>query len=229
MSSASRTEGVRFADSPLQIVFLGPGSIGKTCALTRLVKGHFPVETVPTVIDDTLVMFESGDGDRSHSAAVIATMWADSMNREESWRLRPLNYCRADLLVCCVDVSQPTSMHALRDEYFPEIEQHRAHPDKQPGIRHVAHSAHCAILALKTDLRHNEAAISKLGDTMLSSAAIADFGREIGWPVIEMSALTGDGVATAAATLVKLAANKRASAPPKSFAARLVAKLRSWL
>ncbi len=156
---------------------------------------------------------------RKHATVVAMDVW-DTVNRGDQ-KLRPLAYPGTDVMLLCVDCSQPQSLARIEDEFLPEV-------------IHFVPTARRALLVLKTDLRSNASVVSKLAacsSQPLSHEQCAAFARKHSLALFEVSAMTGDGMATAVADLVDfgietspdyLRRNK------KSVGARFWSAVRSW-
>jgi small GTP-binding protein len=51
-------------------------------------------------------------------------LWDTGGGGEDYPRLRPLSYPQTDIFLLCFDVSKPTSLERLREEFVPEIKHH---------------------------------------------------------------------------------------------------------
>jgi Ras-related C3 botulinum toxin substrate 1 len=197
-----------------KILFNGDGSLGKTSFLITMVNGKFPTEYIPTVFDNWVSYFNVARAG-TESITVALGLW-DTFGRSDYDRLRPLSYANTDLMLLCVDCGQPQSLLAAENKFLPEV-------------LHWIPKARRVLMVLKTDLRDNEPVIEKLkerNEAPLSHEQCAAFAEKYDMPMLEVSALRGDGMETIAERLVELALETRA---PKKPAVGLGSRLLSFV
>jgi small GTP-binding protein len=197
-----------------KILFNGDGSLGKTSFLITMVNGKFPTEYIPTVFDNWVSYFDVARAG-AESITVALGLW-DTFGRSDYDRLRPLSYVNTDLMLLCVDCGQPQSLQAAETKFLPEV-------------LHFVPKSRRVLMVLKTDLRDNESVIAKLkerNEAPLSHEQCAAFAQKYDMPMLEVSALRGDGMETIAERLVELALETRA---PKKPAVGLGSRLLSFV
>jgi len=91
--------------------------VGKTSMLISYVKGTFPDDSIPTVLD-------------SYSANVMVDgkpvqlgLW-DTAGEEDYDRLRPLSYPQADVVLVLFSVVNQSSLNNVASKWIPEIRHH---------------------------------------------------------------------------------------------------------
>jgi small GTP-binding protein len=211
---ASATLVDRPADAEFKVFNNGVGGVGKTSFLITFSGSVFPVDYVPTVFDNHTAHVKLGE------ASVALSLW-DSLHRSDYDRLRPLSYPGTDMMVFCIDASNPDSLRAVENKLIPEVV-------------HFVPEARRVLLVLKTDLRDNTAVIEKLKqrrEEPLSHEQCASFAKKFGMALLEVSALRGDGMATIGERLVELALEEK-RAPKQAtggLGARVVAFVKSMI
>ncbi|ODV96616.1 hypothetical protein PACTADRAFT_30703, partial [Pachysolen tannophilus NRRL Y-2460] len=99
----------------VKIVVVGDGGCGKTCLLVSYTQGKFPELYVPTIFENYVTELISPNNER-----VELSLW-DTAGQEEYDRLRPLSYPDVDVLLICYSVDSMSSLHNVRDIWYPEV------------------------------------------------------------------------------------------------------------
>ena len=100
----------------LKVVVVGDGAVGKTCLITRVIRGSFPTEYVPNWFGDCVCDF-TVDG------AVYSVFWLDTLGQEDYDRLRPLVYPSTDVFLVCFDIANRASFENVMNKWIPEVRQ----------------------------------------------------------------------------------------------------------
>jgi small GTP-binding protein len=103
----------------LKFVVIGDGSIGKTCLLSVYSKGEFPIDYVPTVVDNFTVQVNI-DG-----KPVSVNLW-DTAGQENFDSFRSLSYPDTDAFIICFSLVIPFSLDNVIDKWYPEIKERKA-------------------------------------------------------------------------------------------------------
>jgi len=158
----------------VKLVVVGDDSVGKTCLLISYTTNAFPSEYVPTVFDDysANIMVDGkpcqlGLGDVAGSA--------------DYDRLRPLSYPQTDVFLILYSVISKTSFENVTKRWIPELEQHAP---ETPFV----------IVGTKTDLRSDEAVVSKVDKVYTKSEGIQLAKETKAYSYMDSSALTQDGL-----------------------------------
>lgn len=122
---------------PLKLVFIGDGTVGKTCLLISFTTDYFPGDYVPTVSVErkqnnrnlpfiSFYFFSSNRFDNYTSNIVVDNvpvslgLW-DTAGQEDYDRLRPLSYPQSDVFVLCFSVTSRNSFENVTIKWVPEI------------------------------------------------------------------------------------------------------------
>jgi len=101
----------------IKCVVTGDGTVGKTCMLVSYSTNSFPTEYVPTVFNNyTKNLLINGK-------PVKLGLW-DTAGQEDYDRLRPLSYTKADILLICFSVDNPTTLANVKTKWVPEAMQY---------------------------------------------------------------------------------------------------------
>lgn len=99
----------------MKIVVVGDGGCGKTCMLVSYAQQKFPEIYVPTIFENYVTSVKAPNG-----KIIDLALW-DTAGQEEYDRLRPLSYPDTDLILICFAVNNETSLHNVRDTWYPEV------------------------------------------------------------------------------------------------------------
>lgn len=146
----------------------------------------------------------------------VVRLWDSCPSGGDSQVLRLLAVPGTEVGILCVDAANRRSLRAVESQYVHELDQH--------GV------AKRALLVLKTDLRENSdvlAALAARGESVLTHAECAAVAERHGWPLLSVSALTGDGMSDAWAGIARIVAQPSPPPrPPQSWLARAWAAIR---
>ena len=133
----------------IKCVFVGDGNSGRTSFLITYFHGEFPGEYLPTVMDgETRDVTVDG---KDYKFSVV-----DTGGREDYDRLRPLSYVDTDVFGIVFSVISRSGYENIRTKWVPEIKHHRP---QTPFV----------IIGLKTDLRHDDEVLAKIGKALQKS------------------------------------------------------------
>ena len=162
----------------IKCVVVGDGAVGKTCLLISYTTNAFPVEYIPTVMENyTASIMVDG-------IAINLGLW-DTPGQEDYDRLRPLSYTKTDIFLACFSTISPDSLDNVRDRWVHEL---RHHCPKVPIM----------LVGTKIDLREDEETINRLAERRLAPVSqqrgmqIAEEIKAIKY--LECSALTQTGI-----------------------------------
>lgn len=162
----------------VKLVFLGDGTVGKTCFLISYFENRFPDDYVPTVFDNRLTKQEI-DG------KFVEVGYWDYAGREDSDRLRPLMYPGTSCFLLFFSLVCPDSLENIKTKWVPEIQHHCP---TTPFI----------LVGSKLDLRENQEMVEKLNKKGLKPVTYEtglEFAKEIGAQYyVETSALNQIGL-----------------------------------
>ena len=156
--------------SPLKIVIIGDGAVGKTACCTRFTTNEFPRVYVPTVFDNTECHVTLADG-----RECIVTLW-DTAGQEDYAHLRSLSFPGVSCFVICFSCTRLTSFENVSNVWLPEARQ--AEHGRVPVV----------LARTKVDLR------GRRGSDVVTHEMGAELAREHGVGFVSTSALTGEGV-----------------------------------
>lgn len=104
--------------TPIKVVVVGDGAVGKTSLLCRYANGWFPTEDyLPTIFDN----FTAHTIYNNEYYSV--SLW-DTAGIEQYDRLRPLSYLGADIFLLCFDLVQPSSLYNSVDRWITDLNRH---------------------------------------------------------------------------------------------------------
>jgi len=153
----------------VKCVFVGDGTVGKTCMLQSYTTGTFPSGYVPTVFDNHNVPMVF-DG-----LQINLELW-DTAGQEGYKDIRPLAYTNTDVFVICYDVTNKTSLENVKKVWIPEL-------------RNYCKDAPFILVGTKMDLRKDKS--TKTVDRRSAEAVATDVSNGV---YMECSALTQDGL-----------------------------------
>jgi len=128
--------------------------------------------------------------------AYTITLW-DTAGAEDYDRLRPLSYPQTDVFLFCFSVTDHSSLEAIETKWYPEIQHHC------PG-------AVIVLCANKIDLRLDESTLEKLsskGEAPIQTYEGQSEADMHGWPYVECSALTQEGLKKAYEVCIRATSN----------------------
>ena len=106
-------------------------------------------------------------------------LW-DTAGQSDFDRIRPLSYRGTDIFLICFSLIEKSSFENVKDKWIPEVQHH------VPGAPYI-------IVGTKSDLRFDEAVISKV-DKVYSASEGAALAKEVNAHCyMECSALTQEG------------------------------------
>ena len=107
-------------------------------------------------------------------------LW-DTAGKSDYDRLRPLSYPQTDVFLICCSLIEKSSFENVKAKWIPELQHHA------PGVPYI-------IVGTKSDLRFDEAVISKV-DKVYSTSEGTALAKEVNAHCyMECSALTQDGI-----------------------------------
>ena len=162
----------------VKVHFTGDGAVGKTCMLISHTEGKFPIEYIPTVMDnyeETIIV----EGEE-----LKLSLW-DTAGEEGYARIRSLGYPGTSVFVTVFSVVNHSSFINVKERWLPEI---REHCPNTPML----------IVGNKTDLRNDSQTIYQLqkeGKTAITLEEGEELAKNIGAVAYcECSALTREGL-----------------------------------
>eukprot|EP01129_Flabellula_baltica_P003845 TRINITY_DN13575_c0_g1_i1.p1 TRINITY_DN13575_c0_g1~~TRINITY_DN13575_c0_g1_i1.p1 ORF type:complete len:218 (-),score=52.14 TRINITY_DN13575_c0_g1_i1:224-841(-) len=155
----------------IKVMVIGDTAVGKTCLLISYTSNSFPTGHIPTVFDNYSANALVG------GEAIKLGLW-DTAGSQEFKDLRPLSYPGTDVFIICFSLTDPDSLAAVTDMWYPEI--------VECGLQETP----IVLVGTKLDLRNSGQAdncvTKKQGEAKL---------REIeGTAYIECSSLTQENV-----------------------------------
>ncbi|KAJ5078995.1 gtpase crac1b [Anaeramoeba ignava] len=118
-----------------KVVCVGDGSVGKTCMLMTYLKNEFPVNYIPTIVENFTTDIEV------NSVTYTLSIW-DTAGQEELDKIRDCTYPGTDVVLLCYSIINITSFKNITEKWVPEIR------GKLPQVPII-------IVGLKTDLRND--------------------------------------------------------------------------
>lgn len=100
--------------TPIKIIVVGDGMVGKTCLLITYALRKFPAEYIPTVFENYSASVPVGN------QTVDFELW-DTAGQEEYSHLRPLTYPNTDVIILCFSVVQQSSFDNIETRWMKEI------------------------------------------------------------------------------------------------------------
>jgi len=168
----------RDADSPIKVVVVGDGTVGKTCLLISYTKNSFPKKYLPTVFDNYLAKVQY------KKQEVMMELW-DTAGQEEFDRIRPLSYKDTDIFLLCFAVDNERSIKNITSKWVPEVKHH-------------CPTGKLLVVGTKQDLRssaEHQLKLQQKGETFVQSSEGQELADKIGAVgYCECSALTQEGL-----------------------------------
>ena len=159
-------------------MIVGDGASGKTCLLIVFAENQFPEAYVPTVFENYVADI------KVNGLEYELALW-DTAGQEDYDRLRPLSYPDSDVIIVTYSIDNPDSFNNVTAKWIPEVQHHCP---KVPII----------LVALKADLRNDQATIERLQTTRQIPVSVKegkDLAEEIGaYKFVECSAKQVIGV-----------------------------------
>jgi len=98
----------------IQLVVVGDGAVGKTCALVSYCKGEYPTEYIPTVFETYCVQL-------TVDAKDIDLILMDTAGQEDYDKIRPLSYPDTDVFLILYSVVNPNSFDNVKAKWVTEV------------------------------------------------------------------------------------------------------------
>ncbi|KAF2888163.1 hypothetical protein ILUMI_18010 [Ignelater luminosus] len=117
MSSFPHCKNMKSKEKRVQIIVVGEGGIGKTCLVIRYAEGRFPEDYIPTQFCTEVDMTQAGI---TYKANIIDS----GGNGEDFYRLRPIYYRGANVVVMCFALNSKWSFDGLLHIWNTEIQFH---------------------------------------------------------------------------------------------------------
>ena len=102
--------------TPVRVVAVGDGSIGKTCMLLVFKGDPFPEDYEPTI-------FESHHEIREFQGKTYCLHLWDTAGQEEYDRLRPMSYSKCDVVLVCFALNDKETLNNVKDKWYTEIKE----------------------------------------------------------------------------------------------------------
>lgn len=174
-----------------KLVIVGPGAVGKTCALIVFSKGTFPEVYVPTVFDNYVADLEV---DSVHVELALF----DTAGQSDYDRLRPLSYPDSHVIVISYAIDSPASLNEVQECWIDEVS-------------HFCQGIPIVLAGLKADMRNDEKTVKELRKTRGAIVQFKDgftVAKQIGAAAyVECSAKTGEGIRGVYEAATKLSLN----------------------
>ena len=183
------------SSSPLKLVVIGDGSVGKTCLLSVYVNGSFPTEYVPTIFENYSFKITSNKTEYNFQ------LW-DTAGQEDLGSLRTLSYPNTNVFMICFSVVSPVTFDNILGKWVDELREH--------GPK----NANFLLVGLKADLREDKDTLENLQSQGLTPVTV-EKARELAQKIgavdyIECSAIKCQNVKETFDTAIQIAIN-----PPK--------------
>ncbi|KAH8824463.1 small GTPase-binding protein [Flagelloscypha sp. PMI_526] len=164
-----------------KLVIVGDGAVGKTCLITRFVKGVFPMDYVPTVFENYVVDIQVDQ--QNMEMALWDTAGHDC---DFGDRLRPLSYIDSHVALLAYSIDYPDSLDNILEKWHPELD-------------HFIPRVPTILIACKKDLRDDEKTVKDLARSHQRPVTF-DEGLAVALKIgagqfFECSSKTGEGVA----------------------------------
>ncbi|CAD8064750.1 unnamed protein product [Paramecium primaurelia] len=122
--------------TPIKLVVIGDGTVGKTCALLTYTTGKFPEDYIPTIFENYSASITI-DGKK-----VNLGLW-DTAGQEDFKQIRPLSYPNTDVFLLFFAVNEQSSYINAQQKWYPEL-------------RSALNNVPIIIVGSKIDLRQND-------------------------------------------------------------------------
>lgn len=160
------------AATPIKLVTVGDGAVGKTCVLMAYSTNKIPEDYIPTVFDNYHCYV------RVDEQVVNLQLW-DTAGQEDYDRLRPLSYPQTDVFMICFSLISRDSLANVLEKWVVELKHHC------PGVPII-------LVGNKTDLRDKA---KRRGKDYIRATEAEEMAKKIGAVAYaECCALTGDGL-----------------------------------
>jgi Ras-related C3 botulinum toxin substrate 1 len=168
------TQGVKH----IKLVIVGDGAVGKTCLLSVYSSNSFPIEYVPTILDN------SSENIMVDGRIINLSLW-DTAAQDEYDQRRHLSYPGTSVFIVCFSVDSPSSLENVKNKWHPEV-------------KHYCPNTPLILVGTKADLRKDGTYAKQLKDTGVSMISETQ-GEELRETIkavqyVECSAKTNDHV-----------------------------------
>jgi len=102
--------------TPVRLVSVGDGAVGKTCLLLVFKGDPFPEDYEPTI-------FESHHEMRKFQGKNYCLHLWDTAGQEEYDRLRPMSYSKCDVVLVCFALNDRETFNNVSEKWFVEIQE----------------------------------------------------------------------------------------------------------
>lgn len=102
--------------TPIRVVAVGDGAVGKTCMLLVFKGDKFPEDYEPTI-------FENHHEMRTFQKKTYCLHLWDTAGQEEYDRLRPMSYANCDVVLICFALNNPETLKNVTDKWMLEINE----------------------------------------------------------------------------------------------------------
>jgi len=164
----------------VQLVVVGDGAVGKTCALVSYCTGNYPTEYIPTVFETYCVQLTVDGKD-------IDLILMDTAGQEDYDKIRPLSYNSTDVFLIMYSVVLPASFDNVKAKWVGEV-------------THYCPGTPIILVGTKMDLRDDPKTLSSLRGSPISFddglQLSTELSRDLGQRVLfmECSACTRQGL-----------------------------------
>ena len=176
--------------TPVKVVVVGDGAVGKTCLLVSYTKNEFPREYIPTVFENysTVVCIDGSN--------IQLTLY-DTAGQEDYDKIRPLSYPSTDVFLICYSIISQASLDNVEGRWIGEIEQYC------PGVPYLLVGTK-ADFREEMDIRNSPKIISEQdGQEMASKIGAKKY--------IECSALTQKNLKELFDSAIRIALEKKSN------------------
>lgn len=126
----------------IRCVVVGDSFVGKSLMLTSFISNTFPINYLPTVIENYSTKL-------TINGEEVNLLVNDTAGDESYDRLRPLSYPNTDIALICYSVESLISFNNVLEKWYPEI-------------KHYCPKTSIILVGTKIDLRDDEETVEKL-------------------------------------------------------------------